>query len=138
MRAGAVVLACLGLVAGACSQGRETEPERAVRAAIEAHLQEQRNLSLSNMTLQVQSVKFSGNTAEAEVRFQSNSQPVVAVNVHYQLRRTGDHWEVESSSAAGGMGSNPHGGASLPARSPESMPSGEPSSSSGPQPQSSH
>jgi len=138
MRAGVVVLAGMLLLAGACSKVQEAEPQRAVRAAIESHLREQRNLSISNMTMQLQSVKFSGDTAEAEVRFQSNQQPDVAVSVHYQLRRVGDRWEVVSSSAMGGQEGNPHGGASPQGGSRGPMPPGKPSSPSGLQPESSH
>ena len=98
----------VALLFGACSKAGESEPERKVRAALDAHLQKKGNLALNNMNMEVQSVKFNGNTAEAQVRFQSKERPELAVGLRYVLRRAGDHWEVESSSPVVGMGTDSH------------------------------
>lgn len=98
----------LAVVFGACSKARESGAEREVRAALDQHLQKKGNLSLNNMTVDIQNLKINGDTAEAQVRFQSNEKPDLAIAIRYVLRRAGDHWEVESSSPAGGMGADPH------------------------------
>lgn len=79
----------------------------AVRAAIQEHLKERPGLMIENMTMEVEDVKFSGQTAEARVKFQSKQLPQSFVEVRYSLRRSVDHWEVESSSPMS-MG-GPHG-----------------------------
>jgi len=98
------------LAAGGC-QSRSLESKSAVEAAIVKHLQQRPNVVLNNMTLTVQDAKFEGDRATAEVKFSSKDRPDLAVGVRYVLRRAGDHWEVESSSPTGGMGTTPHGGA---------------------------
>ncbi len=120
----------LALLAGACSKVQEIESQRAVRAAIDAHLKQQKNLSVSNMKMDIQSLRVQGDSAEADVRFTSAQQPDLGVNVHYTLRRTGNQWEVVSSSSGGGMGGNPHGsampaapGGQQPAANPQPQPS---------------
>jgi hypothetical protein len=112
----------LALVLPGCRRPEERQSKAAVQAAIEAHLQQRQNLVLANMTLEVQDVKFAGDTAQAEVKFRSKQSPELAVGVHYTLRRAGDRWQVESSSATTGMGiSPPGGGVESPA---SSVPSG--------------
>jgi hypothetical protein len=120
------VLVCLlglTLVASGCSKSGGTQSKEAVQAAIERYLQKQSNIAMSNMTLEVQDVKFQGDRAEAAVKFRSKQAPDLAVGVHYVLRRAGEQWEVQSSTASS-MGGNPHGGAAGQAPSPP--PSGPP------------
>jgi hypothetical protein len=104
----------VALVSSACSKPAETAQEREVHAALEAHLQKKGNLALNNMTMEIQSVKINGDTADAQVRFQSKQKPELAVGIHYVLRRAGDHWEVESSSPIAGMGADSHQSAETP------------------------
>lgn len=117
-----VVLICFISLAVAgmtgCKKTRETESKDAVKAAIEAHLQQRSNLMLANMTLEVEDVKFSGDRAEAAVKFRSKQAPDLVVGVRYVLRRTGDRWQVESGSPSSGMGGAAHGGAGAPAPAP--------------------
>ncbi len=113
----------VALLFSGCSKSRDSGAEREVRAALNAHLQKKGNLALNNMNMDIQSVKFNGDSAEAQVRFQSKEKADLAVSVRYVLRRAGDHWEVESSSPVGGMGSDPHAsspsqGGTGPATSP--------------------
>lgn len=124
MRSVLVCLVGLTLVGSGCSKSGGTQSKEAVQAAIERYLQKQSNLALSNMTLEVQDVKFQGDRAEAEVKFRSKQAPDLAVGVHYVLRRAGEQWEVQSSAASSGMGGTPHGGAAGPAPAPP--PSGPP------------
>ena len=85
----------LALIFGGCSKSGGTESKEAIKAAIEQHLQQRPNVVYNNMTFEVQDVKFNGDRAEAEVKFQSKQAPEVAVNVHYLLKKVGDHWQVE-------------------------------------------
>src|SRR3989475_5789081 len=79
-------------------------------------------------------VKFHGDTAEAEVKFESKESPDLAVKVHYVLQKSGDHWVVRSSSPAGGMG-GPHSSA---ARESQTRPQEGGSTAGEPEPQSCH
>jgi hypothetical protein len=125
----------VALLCGACSKSGETAQEREVRAALESHLQKKGNLALNNMNMEIQNVKITGDTAEAQVRFQSKQKPELAVGIHYVLRRAGDHWEVESSSPVVGMGADSHQAAETP-----STPGGTPATSTpaGATPEASH
>jgi hypothetical protein len=131
--------ACLlgfGMVLTGCSRSKGSQTKEAVQAAIEAHLAERQNLMLANMTVEVQDVRFQGDTAEAQVNFRSKKASDLVVGVRYLLRKSGDTWKVESSSptsgmggaAHGGMGPSPHGGSEA----------ATPPSAETPAPQSSH
>ena len=110
--AGAIILSC------GCNKAASDNPKAAIQSAIEAHLKQRQNLMLTNMTLEVQDVKVTGDKAEAEVKFRSKQSSDLVVGVRYMLKRAGDGWQVESSSPTGGMGAAPHGGAGTPAPAP--------------------
>jgi hypothetical protein len=117
----------LALVASGCSQSAGRQSKEAVQAGIERYLRKQPQIALNNMMLELQEVKFQGDRAEAEVKFRSKQAPDLAVGVHYVLRRAGEQWEVESSSATSGMGGNPHGTAGHAPPPPPSGPALQPS-----------
>jgi hypothetical protein len=87
------------------------------------------------MTLDVQEVKFHGDTAEVEVKFESKESPDLAVKVHYVLQKSGDHWVVRSNSPASGMGGGAHSSA---ARESQTRPQECGSTAGEPEPQSCH
>ncbi len=60
-----------------------------------------------NMDLEVEEVKFQGDTAEAYVRFQSPNVTELIIRQRYVLRKSGDHWQVESRQPANGGGKPP-------------------------------
>jgi hypothetical protein len=101
--AGALVLAMA--TAASCSKGINSKS--AVERAIEAHLERNSSLALNAFTTEISDVNFEGDNAEAVVKFKSKQAPHMSVQVRYTLRKEGDHWVVQSSSA---MGGNPHGG----------------------------
>jgi len=101
----------LGLMSSGCSR---LHSKAAIKDAVDAHLKQQPGLALANMTTEVQEVQFTGDTAVAQVVFRSKEAPELKVEVRYNLRREGDHWEVQSSAPMGGQGGNPHGQASNP------------------------
>jgi len=122
MRFLSICLLGLLVFVGGCSKTGGLQSKAAVQTAIEAHLQQRPNLMLANMTLEVQDVKFTGDTAQADVQFRSKQSPNLVVGVRYMLRRAGDRWQVESSAPSGGMGAPPHGGAPAPAPAPAETP----------------
>jgi hypothetical protein len=109
MRIVAICLAASMLAGSGCRRADNLHSKDAVKAAIEAHLQQRSNVVFSNMTLEVQDVKFSGDTAVVQVTFHSKRSPEISVGVNYKLHRVGDHWEVDVSTPAAGMGAIPHG-----------------------------
>jgi hypothetical protein len=113
----------LAFVFAGCGRSGGTQSKQAIKAAIEQHLQQRANVVYNNMTFEVQDVKFNGDRAEADARFRSKQAPEVTVNVHYLLKKVGDHWQVESSSAMGGMGgAHGMGGAAGTEGSPHGTP----------------
>lgn len=120
-----VLIACLVgsiLLTGGCNKAGSNDPKAAIQAAIEAHLKQRQNLMLTNMTLEVQDVKVTGDTAQAEVKFRSKQSTDLVVGVRYMLKRAGDAWQVESSSPTGGMGASPHAGAGMSPPVPNTTP----------------
>lgn len=97
------------MVLSGCQRGGGLETKEAVQKAVEAHLKGNAQLELSNFTTSVQSVKFTGDSADALVQFQGKDMPDAKVLVRYQLKKAGEHWEVTSSAPAGGQGMNGHG-----------------------------
>lgn len=107
MRALALTIASvIGIAAVGCHR---LDSKPAVQAAIEEHLKRRPGLVLENMTMELEEVKFNGETAEARVKFLSKQAPGSFVEVRYTLRQEGGRWEVESSSPLGAM-ANPHAG----------------------------
>jgi len=104
------VMLCLAVVAAIVTAGcKRLDTKAAVQEAIDAHLKQRADLMMSGMTTEVLNVQFHGDTADADVRFQSKQSAAMSVTIRYTLRKAGDHWEVASSSQAhGGMGTNPH------------------------------
>lgn len=121
-----VAVACLTVM---CSKG-EVASKAAIREAIEAHLKQRSNLMMANMELEVQEVKFSGDTADAQVKFRSKQSPNLVVGVNYKLRRAEGRWKVESSSSTSGMGMSPHGTPGGPETAPPPAPAETPLQSS--------
>ena len=104
------VMLCLAIlsviVTAAC---KRLETKASIQEAIDAHLKQRADLMMSGMTTDVLDVHFHGDTADADVRFQSKQSAATSVTIRYTLRKAGDHWEVVSSSQAhGSMGTNPH------------------------------
>jgi hypothetical protein len=61
----------------------------------------------NNMDLEVEEVKFHGDTAEAYVKFQSPNVTELVIRQRYVLRKSGDQWQVESRQPANGGGNAP-------------------------------
>ena len=123
MRAIVMSLLVLGLAGlAACNRLSGVHSKAAVQEAIEEHLKQRSNVVFQNMTVEVGDVAFSGDTAEAQVKFRSKQAPNMAVGVQYKLRRSGNGWKVESTSAASMSGTTPHGNTAGPMPSPSTNP----------------
>ena len=125
MRLLATCFAVSVLAWSGCSHTDSLHSKEAVKAAIEAHLQQRADVLYGSTTLEVQDVKFSGDTALVQATFRSKRSSQISVGVNYTLHRAGDHWEVDRSTPAGGMGASPHGAGSTaqpsaPAPTPQS------------------
>lgn len=126
----------LALCLAGCNRGNENKD--AVRQGIIDHLAA-RQMSTSSMDLNVTSVEFNGNKAEAVVTFApKGGTPEQGMSMRYELEQQGSKWVVVGRKDAGGHGSmpapngnapapggmNPHGGGNMPA--PESLPPATP------------
>ena len=109
MRVFAVVLplACLA----ACSHGN-IDTKEAVRQGVIDYLAGRQNLNVSSMNIEVTSVTFKENEADAVVAFAPKGSGGNPVSIPYTLERKGSRWVVKPHTP----GQNPHG---------VGMPSGE-------------
>ena len=74
----------------------------AIPPAIKDHVRNLPQGAFSNMDLEVEQVKFHGDTAEAYVKFQSPNVRELAIHQRYLLRKSRGHWQVESRHPANG------------------------------------
>lgn len=96
---------CAVLAVGACNRGIETK--EAVRQGVIDHLATRSNLNVAAMHVEVTSVTFRKNEADATVHFRAkNDQSSPGMTMNYTLERQGSRWVVKSRSEAGGT---PHG-----------------------------
>lgn len=68
----------------------------AIPIAINHHVRNLPQGVFTNMDLEVEEVKFHGETADAYVRFKSSNVTGLVIRQRYALRKSGDHWQVES------------------------------------------
>jgi hypothetical protein len=114
-----------------CNRG--VQDKDAVRQGVLDHLAQVR-MNVASMNVEVTSVQFNGNQAEATVSFSpKGGNPAQGMSMRYQLELKGGRWVVvgrndsgSSPHGGGGMPSappgmeNPHGGGKMP--SPEDLP----------------
>jgi hypothetical protein len=74
----------------------------AIPPVIKNHVRNLPQGVFNNMDLEVEEVKFHGDTAEAYVRFQSPNVTELVIRQRYVLRKSGDQWQVESRQPANG------------------------------------
>jgi hypothetical protein len=123
----ALLIVCLA----GCNRGVQNKD--AVRQGVLDHLAQVR-MNVASMTVEVTSVEFHGNQAEAAVSFYpKGGNAAQGMSMRYQLEQKDGRWVVMgrkdagSSPHGGGMPStpppgmeNPHGGGQMP--SPEDLP----------------
>lgn len=114
----AILTAC-ALASAACNRGGQTKDD--VRKSVVEYLATRSNLNLSSMDVEVASVAFRENQADAVVTFRAKGpNPGPGMNITYSLERSGSKWVVKPKAEGGG---SPHGGAPPPAGA---MPPGHP------------
>jgi hypothetical protein len=74
----------------------------AIPPAIQDHVRNLPQGAFNNMDLEVEQVKFHGDTAEAYVKFQSPNVKELVIHQRYVLRKSGVQWHVESRQPANG------------------------------------
>lgn len=98
-------LAALALLAG-CNRGLESK--EAVRQAVIDYLATRANMNVASMQVDVVSVAFRQNEAEATVNFRpKGAEGGTGMTMTYKLERLGNRWVVKARSTAGGT---QHGG----------------------------
>jgi hypothetical protein len=128
VRIGSVLLLLAGLAA--CNRGNQSKD--AVRQGVLDHLSG-RSLNLAAMDVDVTSVQFNGDKADATVVFTpKGGNPSQGMTLHYQMQEKSGRWGVVGTEDSGHAASaapgapNPHdgGGAPAPAANPHgAMPS---------------
>jgi hypothetical protein len=79
----------------------------AIPPAIKDHVRNLPQGAFNNMDLEVEQVKFQGDTAEAYVKFQSPNVKELVIHQRYVLRKSGKQWQVESRQPANGSSNLP-------------------------------
>jgi len=116
----AALMAALALSAG-CKKDIQTK--EAVRQAVIDHISGRKglDLDLSRMVVDIASVNFRENEAEATVSFQPKEGGGGGMSMKYTLERQGNQWRVKGKADAGGT---PHGQTTPPAGG--ELPAGHP------------
>ena len=109
--------------------GRGIQNEAAVRQGVIDYLSARRDLNFAQMQVDVTSISFRENEADATVSFRPKGGDASSgMRMQYTLERKGNRWAVK------GKGAGPHG--HMPAAMPGGqMPAGHPSVGSGPRPE---
>lgn len=110
----------------ACNRGNQSK--EAVRQGVIDHLSN-RNLNMGSMDIDVTSVQFNGDEANAMVVFTPKGAGASqGMTLRYRMQRKRDKWEVVSTEDSGHGGQapagtpNPHGAGAIPA--PQDSPHG--------------
>ncbi len=104
-----VVLAAAFLLLGGCR--RDIQNTEAVRRSVIDYLSSRSGLDVSSMQVEVTSVTFRENEADATVSFRAkgSNNPAAGMQMAYTLERQGGKWVVKGRRGAG-SGSDPHSG----------------------------
>jgi hypothetical protein len=109
----AVIL--LMVVCASCK--RSIDNQEAVRQGVIDYLSKRSNLNISGMNVDVTSVSFRQNEADAMVAITAKgANPGQPMSMRYTLERQSDRWVVKGKTESGGSphgsaGANPHGAA---------------------------
>jgi len=106
VRAAAILLAALVLLS-AC--GRHMDTSEAVRQGVLDYLTTRSDLNVGAMNVDVTTVSFRQDEADATVSFTAKGSPAgKGMSIRYTLSRKGDKWVVKDKAEPEG---NPHGAA---------------------------
>ena len=121
MKTSAVIaVAAAALALSGCSRG--VDSKEAVRQGVIDHLSNRAGLDLKSMQVEVTSVSFRENEADAVVSFRpkGSSDPGTGMQMQYTLEKQGNRWVVKGRRESG---ASPHGGG---AQAPGDVPAGHP------------
>lgn len=101
-KAGPAVALAVFLLAGGCN--RNVHTAEAVRQGVISHLSGRAGLDIGSMDVEVASVAFRGNEADAVVSFRpkGSTDPASVMQMQYTLERQGSRWVVKTKKGAGG------------------------------------
>ena len=103
-----------GLILAGCGGGKSIQNEAAVRQGVIDYLSKRSDLNLASMQVDVTSVSFRQNEADATVSFRpKGSAGGAPMAMRYTLERQGDRWVVKGR-GRGQMGQAPHGAGQMP------------------------
>ncbi|MCW5983219.1 MAG: hypothetical protein KIT09_34330 [Bryobacteraceae bacterium] len=107
-----------------CGCKKDIQSKEAVRQGVIQHLAGKAGLDVGSMDVEVSSVMFRDNEAEATVSFRPKgaTDPASSMSMTYTLERKGNQWVVKSKSGTAG---DPHGGMPEPGEG-GTMPPGHP------------
>jgi hypothetical protein len=113
----------LALLLAGCNRAAP-QTQDAVRQGVIEHLTAKSGLDLSSMDIEIASVSFRGNDADALVSFRpkGSSDPASGMQMKYTLQAKGGKWIVTGRPEGGG---SPHGGAA-PQDGTSGLPAGHP------------
>lgn len=106
-----LVLAAAFVCLAGCQKNIQTN--EAVRDGVIKHLSQNQNLSIGSMDVEVASVTFKDNEAEAAISFKpKGGDPSAGMTMRYTLERKGNEWVVKKKADSGmGHGAAPASGA---------------------------
>lgn len=91
--------------------GKNIQTKEAVREGMVKYLSTRSGLSVSGMDIDIASVNFKGNEAEAMVSFKPKGGNAAAgMQMRYTLEKKGNEWVVKGKAESGSQ----HGGAAMP------------------------
>ena len=124
-----IVRICLAVLGTAtllvCGCARNIQSQEAVRKGLMEHLSKRAGLDLNSMQIDITSLQFRENEADAVVSFRAkgSKDPAAGMQMRYTLERKGNLWVVKGRSGSGGAG--PHGeGMAMPGMPPGHPPAG--------------
>jgi hypothetical protein len=104
------VLGIAALLVCGCNKTRNIQNPEAVRQGVMDYLAKRGTIDTKSMQIDVASVNFRENEADAVVSFRpkGNNDPAAGMQMSYTLERKGDQWVVKGRAGSKGS-SNPHG-----------------------------
>ncbi len=110
---------------GGCNRGSESK--EAIRQAVVDYLSQRGSLNLNSMQIDVVSVSFRQNEADAAVSYRPKGSNEGGMTMNYTLQRQGNRWVVKGRSDSGSSSHGATGGQMPGNMPPGSMPPGHPS-----------
>ncbi len=126
----ALLVCALALAPVGCNRGGGIENKEAVRQGVVDYLSSRSNLNVASMNVDVTSVTFKGNEADATVSFAPKGAGGAGqgMSMRYTLERKGNRWVVKGRADSGknahGMG-GPGGEGAMPPMPGQNPPAGE-------------